>query len=83
VGLETAGGNKAFGLEDGAGNPKSVLPMAVLGLDLYPVLIIQLVEINYPDIQVFHEGGLFLLPPLILAISFFMVVLPSLSKLYR
>ncbi len=52
-------------------------------LDLYPVLIIQLVEINYPDIQVFHEGGLFLLPPLILATSFFMVVLPSLSKLYR
>ena len=56
VRLNTACRDKTLSIQDRACNVKPILPVGVLGCDLYPVLIPEFVEIDDLDIQFFHEG---------------------------
>jgi hypothetical protein len=53
VGFEAAGADEAFRLQYRACDSKSIFPVAILGLDLYPVLFIQIIEIDQLNVKLF------------------------------
>ena len=55
VGFQTAGGNQTLAFENRSGYPESVLPMGLLGVNLDPILLRQIVKIDDVDIKFFHE----------------------------
>ncbi len=55
VGLQAARRDKALRIKDGPSDPKPICPMTLLRCEEHPILIIKIIEVEYPHIQLIHH----------------------------
>ena len=53
--LQAARGHEAFGLQNRTGDAKTVPPVTLVRLEFDPILIVQIIEVDHPDVELLQD----------------------------